>query len=138
EAARAEGELTAWHADQRRDAGVQGTDRNLKCSLDRRRPMLQVDEQKVVPGGLHETRDLNAAYGAQADPECELALLQALLGGVYDGWHVRSPLFLNPKAATSKPKGVDAKDTKAQRQSRKRNPDHRLFCISHMGAVLIS
>src|SRR5690349_18340480 len=49
--------------------------------------MLEVDEQKVVAGALHDAADFDTAHTAHAHAQGELTLLQALLGGINDGWH---------------------------------------------------
>jgi len=58
QATRAQCELTVWHADQRSNPRVQRRHRNRIGGLDRGRPVLQVDEQKIEACGFHDPCDL--------------------------------------------------------------------------------
>ena len=70
--------LALGHPHDRRDAGVERRDRELRGGLDRHRAVLEIEKQPVEARRLHRLGDLDRAGGAHPEAERDLAARQPL------------------------------------------------------------
>ncbi len=87
EGARRHRHLHRRHADDRRDAGVERRDRDLRGGVERHRAMLEVEEDPVIAARLEDLGNIDAAAEANAEADRQFAALQALACRVADGVH---------------------------------------------------
>jgi hypothetical protein len=91
ERARALIERAGADADDRGDAGRQCGNADLRDVILRKRAVLHVDEQPVVPGRGREHARRRGAQMVHAEPEREPAGPQFPDRGIFDEGHVLSP-----------------------------------------------
>ena len=59
-------DLAMRHAHDRRDAGIERRDRNLRASIERHRAMLEIDKQPIPAAAFHDAADLGTARETQS------------------------------------------------------------------------
>ena len=76
EQARRDRILAVRNAHDRRDPGIERRERDLRRRFDRKRAVLEIDEQPVVAGARHRLGDLDRPHDPDADAERQFAPLE--------------------------------------------------------------